>query len=109
MSALQSQRVWITGASSGIGAATAKLLGAEGAHLILSARRQDRLESLKEEIEQAGGQQRRQGSRNQAGERPWQFQDEHRPSLAYSLPVQNRGYNETHSRLRTSFTTTGCR
>ena len=55
MSALQSQRVWITGASSGIGAATAKILGVEGAHLILSARRQDRLASLKEEIEQAGG------------------------------------------------------
>jgi len=55
MSALQSQRAWITGASSGIGAATAKLLSAEGAHLILSARRQDRLESLKREIEENGG------------------------------------------------------
>ena len=55
MSALQSQRAWITGASSGIGAATAKLLSAEGAYLILSARRQDRLESLKREIEENGG------------------------------------------------------
>jgi NAD(P)-dependent dehydrogenase (short-subunit alcohol dehydrogenase family) len=40
------RHVWIIGASSGIGAATAHLLLAKGAHVALSARHQERLESL---------------------------------------------------------------
>jgi NAD(P)-dependent dehydrogenase (short-subunit alcohol dehydrogenase family) len=45
----------VTGASSGIGRAAAKLFAAEGAKLILSGRRQAELDSLTEEIVQAGG------------------------------------------------------
>ncbi len=45
----------VTGASSGIGEATAKKLAKEGAKVVLSARRRERLTKLKEEIEKAGG------------------------------------------------------
>src|ERR1700740_3554406 len=45
----------VTGASSGIGAATAKALAAEGAAVALLARRADRLDELKADIESSGG------------------------------------------------------
>jgi NADP-dependent 3-hydroxy acid dehydrogenase YdfG len=45
----------VTGASSGIGAATAKALAAEGAAVALLARRVDRLDELKADIESSGG------------------------------------------------------
>ena len=48
--------VLITGASSGIGAAAARVLAAEGHHVLLAARRLDRLESLAAEINKSGGQ-----------------------------------------------------
>src|SRR5215468_80878 len=45
----------ITGASAGIGAATARLFAAEGAKLVLGARREAELTALVGEIEAAGG------------------------------------------------------
>ncbi|MCV7178980.1 SDR family oxidoreductase [Mycolicibacterium sphagni] len=47
--------VAITGASSGIGAATARLLAGRGAAVVLGARREDRLRALADEIRSAGG------------------------------------------------------
>jgi NADP-dependent 3-hydroxy acid dehydrogenase YdfG len=43
----------ITGASSGIGAATARRLAAEGFNVVLAARRRERLDELAKEIEDA--------------------------------------------------------
>lgn len=55
MSDIQDKVVVITGASSGLGEAAARLLAQRGAKLMLGARREDRLRTLTEEIEQAGG------------------------------------------------------
>ena len=52
---LNGKRVWITGASSGIGEATARVLASEGAEMVLSARRTERIQSLAEEISEQGG------------------------------------------------------
>jgi NADP-dependent 3-hydroxy acid dehydrogenase YdfG len=45
----------VTGASSGIGTATARALAAEGAAVALAARRKDRLDALAEQITAGGG------------------------------------------------------
>ena len=45
----------VTGASRGIGAATAKALAAAGAHVVLTARKARDLEVVEEEIHEAGG------------------------------------------------------
>jgi NADP-dependent 3-hydroxy acid dehydrogenase YdfG len=47
--------VVITGASSGLGEATARLLSSEGATVVLGARRVDRLQSLADELTKRGG------------------------------------------------------
>jgi NADP-dependent 3-hydroxy acid dehydrogenase YdfG len=55
MSGIKGKVVVITGASSGIGEATALLLAGRGAKVVLGARRSDRLEALAARIADAGG------------------------------------------------------
>jgi clavulanate-9-aldehyde reducatase len=52
---LEGRKAVITGASSGIGAATAAALAAEGAVVALGARRKERLDELAQRIEGDGG------------------------------------------------------
>jgi NADP-dependent 3-hydroxy acid dehydrogenase YdfG len=55
MSDIQGKVVAITGASSGIGEATARLLAQKGAKVVLGARRTDRLEALVSSLRKDGG------------------------------------------------------
>ncbi|GAA4327009.1 SDR family oxidoreductase [Mucilaginibacter gynuensis] len=52
---IQDKVIAITGASSGIGRATAELLAAQGAKVVLGARRANRLKTVVDVIEQNGG------------------------------------------------------
>lgn len=56
MSNIKDKVVIITGASSGIGEATAHELASKGAKVVLAARREERLKKLQHEIQSAGGQ-----------------------------------------------------
>lgn len=53
---LKNKTIIITGASSGIGKATAKKLAAEGANLVLAARRIEKLDELVKDFNKYGGQ-----------------------------------------------------
>ncbi|MDR6094232.1 SDR family oxidoreductase [Stenotrophomonas sp. SORGH_AS_0321] len=55
MTLIQDKIIVITGASSGIGAATARLLARSGATVVLGARRVDRLQQLVADIQADGG------------------------------------------------------
>lgn len=53
---LSGKTFWLSGAASGIGAATARALGAAGANVLLAARDADRANAVVRDIEVAGGQ-----------------------------------------------------
>jgi NADP-dependent 3-hydroxy acid dehydrogenase YdfG len=55
MADLKGKIAWVTGAGSGIGEAVALRFGAEGAELIITGRRADRLEEVAKRIRSAGG------------------------------------------------------
>lgn len=55
MSALNEKVIVITGASSGIGEQTARLLASKGAHIVIGARRLERLKTLVSDIRAEGG------------------------------------------------------
>jgi NADP-dependent 3-hydroxy acid dehydrogenase YdfG len=55
MSDIKGKVILITGASSGIGEATARMLARKGANVVLGARRTDRLEKVTKEIRDEGG------------------------------------------------------
>ncbi len=55
MKSVQAKTILVTGASSGIGKAFAEILAGQGANLILTARSQDRLETLAEQLRQRHG------------------------------------------------------
>ena len=55
MNRLKDKVVIVTGGNSGVGAAAAKLLAAEGAKVVITARRAAALEAVAKEIEAAGG------------------------------------------------------
>ena len=55
MGKLDGKVTWITGAGSGIGEAVAERFGAEGATVVVTGRRKDRLEQVGENIRRQGG------------------------------------------------------
>lgn len=55
MGRLDGKTAWVTGAGSGIGEAVAERFGAQGATVVVTGRRQDRLEQVAERIRGRGG------------------------------------------------------
>jgi NADP-dependent 3-hydroxy acid dehydrogenase YdfG len=63
--------VVITGASSGLGEATARLLSVQGASVVLGARRADRIQALAGELKGRGGEAIAMTSPNASRSKDW--------------------------------------
>ncbi len=84
--------VLITGASSGIGEAFARLLAAQGKHLIVTARRRDRLQRLADELSGAHGVQVRVVEADLATEAGVESVVEAAATVDLGLLVSNAGF-----------------
>ena len=93
MDTYNNKMVLVTGASSGIGKAIANDLAAEGAELILTARSQDQLEALANQIKEKGGQAHIfTGDLAQAGSAETLHQQIIDANLHVDVLVNNAGY-----------------
>jgi NAD(P)-dependent dehydrogenase (short-subunit alcohol dehydrogenase family) len=79
---LTNKTIIVTGASSGIGAAAARLFASEGANVVLAARRIDELRSVAEDIARSGG---------RVVWRSGDVLDEAYPAMLTELALQNFG------------------
>jgi len=97
MGKLDDKVVIVTGASAGIGEATARMLAREGARLVLAARRQQRLNALKNDIESsnpAGGALVIAGDINSAKDRERLVQETMSAFGRIDALVNNAGYGQ---------------
>ncbi|MBI2897827.1 MAG: SDR family oxidoreductase [Deltaproteobacteria bacterium] len=90
---LEGYRALVTGASSGIGASLARQLAARGCNLVLTARREDRLRQLADELGPKHGVDVRvvQGDLSQPGAATALFERTEGEGLAIDLLVNNAG------------------
>lgn len=75
MAHISQKIVALTGASSGIGEATARQLAAAGMKIVAGARRTERLQKLVEEIRAAGGE--------AVGHEGWKVRTRFAPNVSY--------------------------
>ena len=93
---MSAERVLITGASSGIGLALAKLFAADGSELILVARREDRLQELAQRLKQQHGTQSTVIARDMAveGSAEQLMTQLERDGIAVDVLVNNAGFGQ---------------
>jgi short-subunit dehydrogenase len=95
MITLKGQTAIITGASAGIGEATARMLADRGATVVITARRQERLDLLKQEIEKAGGRALAiAGDINSASDRLHLLQEAMKATGRIDALINNAGYGQ---------------
>lgn len=95
MKQLTGKTALVTGASSGIGLALARLLAARGAHLIITARSEDKLNEIAAELRQKGVKvQVFVGDLSQKGAAKMLFEQVEKAGLQVDLLVNNAGFGK---------------